>query len=138
MKPLPIHWQRLVNREGQTCDRCSATHREMACAIDKLRQALAPLGIEPQLEIREIDEPAFKARPAESNRIWIAGRPLEDWLDARVGSSPCCAACGTSSCRTVEVAGATYETIPEQLVVQAGLLAAAQMLSADREKETLS
>ena len=80
-------------------------------------------GIEPRLEIREIDEQSFKAKPSESNRIWIAGKPIEEWLGASVGSSCCCSVCGTSECRTVEVEGTTFEAIPETLFVRAALIA---------------
>jgi len=130
MTPLPILWQRLVSPDGRTCDRCDATHREMLRAIEKLRQSLRPLGMEPELEIREIDERSFKSNPSESNRIWIAGKPMEEWLGASVGSSPCCSVCGTSECRTVEVEGATFETIPEALFLKAALIAAASLLGA--------
>ena len=133
MKPLPILWQRLVSSEGKTCDRCKATYLEMQRAVEKLKQSLQPLGIEPSLEIREMDERAFKASPSESNRIWIAGRPMEEWLGASVGSSPCCSVCGTSECRTVKVEGTTFETIPERLFLKAALVASAQLLSAERE-----
>lgn len=128
MKPLPIVWQRLVSAEGMTCDRCSATYQEMQRAVETLRQSLPPVGIEPVLEIREIDERSFKANPSESNRIWIGGRPMEEWLGASVGSSPCCSVCGTSECRTVEVDGIIFETIPEKLFLKAALLAASQLL----------
>jgi hypothetical protein len=87
------------------------------------------LGIEPTLDERAIDERSFKTNPSESNRIWIAGRPLEEWLGAKVGSSRCCSVCGDSECRTVEVAGASFEAIPEKLFLKAGLLAAAHLLS---------
>lgn len=127
MKPLTIVWQRLVSPEGKTCDRCSATYRQMERAIAKLDQSLRPLGIEPRLEIREIDERSFKADPSESDRIWIGERPLEDWLGASVGSSPCCSVCGTAACRTVEVEGTTFEAIPEHLFLKAALLACAQL-----------
>lgn len=90
MKSLPIVWQRLVSPEGKTCDRCSATHQEIQRALGKLEEALHPLGIAPSLDVREIDEKAFKANPSESNRIWIAGKPMEEWLGASVGSSRCC------------------------------------------------
>lgn len=133
MKSLPIIWQRLVSPEGKTCDRCSATYQEMQRAIEKLKQSLRPLGIEPSLEIREIDEKSFKADPSESNRIWIAGRPMEEWLGASVGKSRCCSVCGTSECRTVEVEGATFETIPEKLFLKAALVAASQLLSVGSE-----
>ena len=130
MKPLPILWQRLV-AEGKTCDRCNATYQEMQRAIEKLRQSLHPLGIEPRLEIREIDQQSFKANPSESNRIWIAGRPMEEWLGASVGSSRCRSVCGTSECRTVEVEGTTFETIPETLFLRAALVASSQLLSVE-------
>ncbi|MDO8775564.1 MAG: DUF2703 domain-containing protein [Burkholderiaceae bacterium] len=127
MKSLPIIWQRLV-KDGKTCDRCAATHQEMQKAISKLKEALHPLGIAPTLEIREIDEKSFKANPSESNRIWIAGRPMEEWLGAGVGSSRCCSVCGESQCRTVEIGGATFEVIPEELFLKAALVAAAQVV----------
>lgn len=128
MKSLPIIWQRLVTSDGKTCDRCNATYQEMQRAVSRLKKALRPLGIEPTLEIREIDEKSFKANPSESNRIWIAGRPMEEWLGARVGSSRCCSVCGESECRTVEVGGTTFEAIPEKLFLKAALVASSQLL----------
>ena len=128
MKALPILWQRLTNSEGKTCDRCGATQREMERAIAKLRQSLRPLGIEPRLQTKEIDERSFEANPSESNRIWIAGRPMEEWLGASVGSSPCCSVCGTSECRTLEVEGSTFETVPERLLLRGALVAASQLV----------
>jgi len=128
MKSLSIIWQRLVSPGGKTCDRCNATYQEMQQAVSKLKEALRPLGIEPALEIREIDERSFKANPSESNRIWIAGKPMEEWLGARVGSSRCCSVCGESECRTVEVGGTTFETIPEELFLKAALVASSQLL----------
>ena len=129
MRALPIIWQRLVSG-GKTCDRCGATYQEMQKAVGKLKQTLHPLGLEPTLEVREIGEASFKANPSESNRIWIAGRPMEEWLGATVGSSRCCSVCGDSPCRTVELAGTTFETIPEKVLIKAALAAAAQLLDA--------
>ncbi len=129
MKLLPIIWQRLVSSDGKTCDRCNATYQEMQRAISKLKEALRPLDIEPILETREIDEESFKANPSASNRIWIANRPLEEWLGARVGGSRCCSVCGDSECRTVEIGGTVFETIPEELVLKASLIAATQLLA---------
>lgn len=125
MKPLTITWQRLV-KEGRTCDRCGGTQLELQKAVDRLQSALAPLGFEPRLETQQIDEPAFHASPLESNRIWIAGVPMEDWLGASVGASRCCAACGGADCRTVRLADHTFEVIPAELIVRAALAAAAQ------------
>lgn len=105
----------------------------MQRALRKLTEALRPLGIEPVLEVRAIGEKAFRADPSESNRIWVAGRPMEEWLRARVGSSPCCSVCGGSECRTVQVEGITFEAIPEKLLLKAALTAAAQLLDVPPE-----
>jgi len=119
MISLPIVWQRLVSSDGRTCDGCHATHQEMQQAVSTLKEVLRPLSIEPTLEIREIDPQSFAANPSESNRVWIAGRPMEEWVGARVGSSRCCSVCGGSECRTVEVEGTTFETIPARLFLRA-------------------
>jgi hypothetical protein len=127
MKSLPITWKRLVT-EGETCPRCGSTQRNVVGAIAKLEAALRPLGIQPRLETLAIDDATFRADPSESNRIWIAGKPMEEWLGASVGKSACCTVCGDLPCRTVEVGGSTYETIPEDLIVRAALIAASGMI----------
>jgi hypothetical protein len=129
MKPLHIIWQRLVDSRGRTCTRCGATHEALEHAVAKLKGALAPLGLEPALEIREVSEAAFRSDPSVSNRIWIADRPLEEWLGASSGSSQCCSVCGDSECRTVELGGTVFEEIPEELILKAALVAAAQALA---------
>lgn len=128
MKSLPIVWQRFVSPDGKTCDRCNATYQEMQRAVGRLKEALRPLGIEPILEIREINKESFSANPSESNRIWIAGKPMEEWLGASVGSSRCCSVCGEAECRTLEVGGSTFEAIPEKLFLRAALVASSQLL----------
>lgn len=139
MKQMPIVWKRLV-KGGETCTRCGNTGSELKAAVAKLAASLRPLGIEPVLETQELDEDAFKANPSESNRVWIAGKPIEEWLDANVGMSRCCSVCGASDCRTLEVGGRTYETIPEEQFIKAGLMAGGQMmtLASSQEKCTTS
>lgn len=128
MKNLSITWQRLVDESGSTCPRCAGTEQEMQRAVERLRAALEPLGVQPVLETREIAPATFMQQPDQSNRIGIGGRPLEDWLGACTGSSRCCDACGDEECRTLEINGASHEVIPEALVVRAGLIAASQLL----------
>jgi hypothetical protein len=122
-------WQRLLTDEG-TCPRCGTTQEAVRHAVDALAEALRPLGIRPILEERALDLATFGQAPAESNRIWIAGRPLEDWLGADAGASRCCSVCGDHECRTLEVDGTTLEAVPERLIVKAGLAAAASLLTA--------
>ena len=127
MRELPILWQRLVT-QGATCPRCGSTQRAIEAAVARLEPALQALGMQPVLETQVIDEDAFRAAPEESNRIWIGGRPMEEWLGARAGHSRCCDACGNLPCRTMEVDGQSYETIPAELIVKAALIAAAQQI----------
>ncbi len=135
MRPMRILWKRLV-KGGETCARCGGTGHELEAAVTKLAAALRPLGIDPVLETQEIDEAAFKIDTSESNRVWIAGKPIEEWLSADVGMSRCCSVCGDSDCRTLEVGGRTYETIPEEQFIKAGLMAASRMISSESPSES--
>jgi hypothetical protein len=122
-----VRWQRLVDEEGQTCARCGSTENETEIAVRELRRSLKPIHVEVVLEKTSISQQDFSKDPLASNQILIAGRPIEEWLRAKVGQSQCCGACGDSECRTLTVDGKTYETIPTDLIVRAGLLAGAQL-----------
>lgn len=128
MKHLPILWQRLVSKQGTTCPRCHSTGAEVQSAVERLKQALEPLGVTPELQVKEIDEASFLKDALQSNQILIGGQTIEHWLGGQTGSSRCCNECGDNDCRTVEVGGKSYEVIPEDLLVRAGVIAAARML----------
>jgi hypothetical protein len=122
-------WQRLVS-DGVTCPRCAGTQTEVERAVATLGEVLRPLGIGPTLETLALDQSDFEAAPHESNRIFVAGRPLEDWIGATASASECCSVCGANHCRTVEVDGSTFETVPASLIIKAGLAAAASLVDA--------
>jgi Domain of unknown function (DUF2703) len=126
---LKIKWKRLISN-GETCLRCGSTERELRKAVSTLKRSLAPLGIKVILEKEELSDTEFKKDPLQSNRIWIDNRLLEDWIDGRVGQSPCCDVCGLHDCRTVEVQGQAFETIPAQIIIKAGLSATSQLVGA--------
>ncbi len=126
---LPIVWQRLVSG-GETCPRCGSTQAALERAVATLTEVLRPVNIEPTLETIALGPATFDEAPAESNRIWIAGRPLEEWVGAKVSESECCSVCGNSSCRILQVDGASYEAVPETLIVKAGLAAASTLVTA--------
>lgn len=128
MKTLRIRWQRLVDEKGRTCDRCGATEKSIEEAVGRLSRSLKELDVKVVLEKMALDVKTFSGDPLQSNRIWIGGKSIEDWLQASVGKSPCCSTCGDSDCRTVTVDGKTYEEIPAEFIVKAGLLAGAQLL----------
>jgi hypothetical protein len=129
MNTLKIQWQRLVI-DAQTCQRCGATEAEVDKAVQSLKQSLHPLGIAVVLEKRAIKQAEFEKSPSKSNLILIGGQSLEDWLQARTGQSACCGPCGDAECRTIETQGQIYETIPAELIIKAGLIAAGQLFHA--------
>ncbi len=133
MKTLSITWQRLVNENGETCERCQLTYEEILKAIKKLKQAFNPLAIDVILVQKEISESIFINNPSQSNRILIGGKSLEEWLEAKVGQSQCCDICEGSECRTIETGVRVYEVIPEELIIKAGLLAASHIFGDDSD-----
>ena len=98
MPSLPIRWQRLV-KDGLTCTRCGDTEVEVRQATETLREVLAPLGIEPRLEVVVVDETAFAVDPLESNRVWIGDAP------SRTGSVAAWAAASAAPCAVTPTAG---------------------------------
>jgi DNA repair exonuclease SbcCD ATPase subunit len=129
MKTLIIEWQRLLDEQRKTCERCGSTEQEVEKAASSLTRELNPLGIDISLVKKAIDPESFKRDVLQSNKILIAGKTLEEWLGAGTGQSPCCEVCGDAECRTVEFADQTYETVPADLIVKAGLLAASQVFN---------
>jgi len=126
-KTLIIKWQRLIF-EGDTCPRCKDTEGGLTEALALLKHSLTQLGIKVILEKDELSLKQFKKKPSASNSIQFNGVPLEELLKAETGQSQCCGACGDKECRTLELKGVLYEVIPTNLIVRAGLIAAARIL----------
>jgi hypothetical protein len=127
MKTLVIKWQRLLDDQEETCPRCSTTEQEVERAVEELNYLLKQRGVAVSLVKKAIDQEIFKRDVLQSNKILIAGKAIEDWVGAKTGQSKCCETCGDAECRTVEYAGETHEAVPADLIVQAGLIAAAQI-----------
>ncbi len=68
MQTLSIVWQRLLNLQGQTCDRCAATEIALQQAVDTLQKVLAPL----QMQVVFRRQKFFNQDPSSSNSIWVA------------------------------------------------------------------
>lgn len=128
MKKLSITWQRLLD-DGKTCPRCGSTEIEVEKAVALLIQSLAPLGITVVLAKSDLNAEQFAQDTLQSNRIQINDKLLEEWVGGETGQSPCCEVCGPNDCRTMTVESEVLEVIPAELIVKAGLLAAAQLLS---------
>ena len=90
---LKVHWQRLVDADGETCDRCGGTQEELRQAVETLKTSLRPLGIQVAFETTELSPEECAKDIMESNRIWMADHPLEEWLGGEVGASLCGSCC---------------------------------------------
>ena len=128
MKKLIIQWQRLLNDQDQTCPRCSETGETVKTGVSKLKNALTELGIEVELIQKALDFSTFANNPLQSNSILINGKLLEEWIGGETGKSKCCDVCGDSECRTISLGENIFESIPENLIIKAGLLAAAELI----------
>jgi hypothetical protein len=138
-RTITLRWQRLVDEDDQTCERCGDTQTELRLAAGTLERCLRPLNMDVELEKLSIDPQTFAHDTSQSNRILVDDRPLEDWLGGKVGMSLCgfcCKELGKNvRCRTVTLDGQTYEAIPAALIVRAGLLAAETALARESQKE---
>ena len=123
-----IQWQRLLNDKDQTCPRCRDTGKTVNAGVSKLKHALAELGIEVELIQKALDFSTFANNPLQSNSILVNGKLLEEWIGGETGKSKCCNVCGGSECRTISLGKSTFESIPENLIIKAGLLAAADLI----------
>ena len=137
MKTLKIKWQRLIYDE-QTCPRCGSTENEVDKAVSILKESLRPVGIRVALEKGEMTEAEFIKDPLQSNKILINDRPLEEWIGGKTGQSQCCDVCGTADCRTIGVGDEVYEAIPADLIIRAGLIAAAELLGPKTTKRKIT
>ena len=128
MKKLIIQWQRLLNDKNQTCPRCSETGETVKTGFSNLKNALAELGIEVELIQKALDLSTFANNPLQSNTILVNGKLLKEWIGGETGKSKCCDVCGDSECRTISLGESTFESIPENWIIKAGLLAAADLI----------
>jgi hypothetical protein len=109
-KMLIIEWKHL-DVEGETCERCSGTIREIRRAVEDLKQEGKLDGI--TVRIRET--PLSAERIQESNAILINGTPIENILAGTVQGTSCpsCSALTGQStcCRALTIEGVEYEEV---------------------------
>ena len=115
-----IEWQRLVE-DNKTCPRCGDTGSEIDKAEALLNRVFEPLDCLVKVRKKELSMETFQKNPASSNHILIDGKLLELWLGADTGMSPCCDVCGDAECRTIDLNGTEFETIPARLIILACL-----------------
>jgi hypothetical protein len=132
---LALKWERFAYADREACERCLDTRTEIRTAFQRLSADMATVGLEVNLDEDIISKDKAAADMCQSNRIWIEGKPLETWLGAQVGESPCKGCCeemgSDVACRTLIYEGETFEAVPADLIVKAAYAAASEILGRD-------
>lgn len=120
MKTLEIEWRHL-EKDGYTCVRCSDTGQALSEVVSKLASECKSSGLEIKYKETKLTEKDI----SESNLILFNGEPIESVIpEANASQSHCESCCeitgkSTTSCRTLEISGKSYEGIPESIIRQA-------------------
>jgi hypothetical protein len=129
-RTLTLEWQRMIDEEGNVCCGSEDTRIAVEAAREKLAQELKDHGIKVVLTKSDFSPDECRDCPERANRIMVAGYGVDYWLGAEVGKSPCEGFCKQAlgdkgSCQNLIYEGKTYEVVPAELIVKAGLAAAA-------------
>ena len=106
-----IEWKHL-NVEGETCDRCSDTGKNLLDEVDRLNKSLNSEGIEVELHEIKLDGRDIK----DSNSILINGSAIESLIEIQIVENYC-ESCSSlleeeAYCRAVVYKGKEYEEVP--------------------------
>ncbi len=137
VRTLTIAWHKVSDDDGSICDLSTATQQTVDQASEELRRALAPNGIEVVVETL-VPEKA-EGGDCLCNRVLIQGRFVDEWLGADLVKTSCSGCPNQKGCaETAESGGCggqynmihqgkTYGIVPADLIVMAGLVAAADL-----------
>lgn len=131
-KPLLyLQWQKASAEKCSDCDKCVTNVKEVKAAYKTLKRELADKGV--KVKLREIKHANMAPATPSASNMWVGDVPLELWLDARAETKPC-GGCeknpaGGMLHSSLVVNGQTYDSVPANLMVQAGHKAADHLLT---------
>ncbi len=119
MKTITIDCFR-YEREGRSCERCEDSCRTIEKAIEKVSDTLRERDISIDLREHKLDD----SRMEQSNSVLINGKDVMMILKERDGIYSYCRSCTELSgqpaeCRTFIYRNRAYESIPEEMVIEA-------------------
>jgi len=105
--------------DGETCERCGSTWEAAEAAVAEVAAELAAIGV--AVDLVELPLPADAV--AESNRVYVAGRPAEEWLGGSVTSTDC-PSCGEmlgepTCCQAYEIGGVRSDALATEDIARA-------------------
>jgi hypothetical protein len=132
---LTIAWHKVSDADGSICDLSTATEQSIEQASLELTRTLAPHGV--KVEVKTLTPEKVEGSTCLCNRVLIQGRYIDEWLDAEVVKAPCsgcpnqsgCAGSGSACAGQTAMVhqGITYNIVPANLIVMAGMVAAADL-----------
>ena len=119
MKRLEIEWRHL-DKDGETCERCSDTGKTVRAVFADLVKELGDKGWEVCLKETLLTDQEIP----DSNSIYFNGVAIENLLPETRKSENCCVSCceilgSPTMCRTLERNGQTFEAIPAAMIMEA-------------------
>ncbi len=116
---LTLRWNPALSSADPSC---GVTDAELQKAVRTLTKSLKKTGMSVQLG----QVSGGPANAASGVGLWINNVPFEQWLSAEIVTP---ASSAERDCPVIRVGDETYETIPADLIVKAGLAAAGDPLS---------
>lgn len=118
MRIIRIEWKH-YDKEGETCTRCNTTGDNIKAALEAISEDRSRKKI--KIDYKETILEADKM--PESNTVIINGQKIEDILNAKASENYChscsCLAGSDTNCRTIELSGQSYESIPKEMILEA-------------------
>ena len=119
MKTIKIDCFR-YETEGRSCGRCEDSYRAIEKAIEKISDTLQERDISIDLRDHKLDD----GRMEQSNSVFINGKDVIMLLNERDGIFSYCPTCTElcgrpTECRTFIYRNRAYESIPEEMVIEA-------------------
>jgi hypothetical protein len=122
---LVIRWQHTVCQNENPCERCINTPLEIQRAYKDLKASLTGLGIVVTFEEKKMKE--------HDDHIFINDHDITDLLEGETIRTACLNCLDDKgdprTCNTLKLGDNTYEVIPAELIIKAGLVAASELVT---------
>ncbi len=124
---IVLEWQPPASEVCRQCQQCGVGDQEVQRAFLMLKERLAEKGF----DIQVVEKKGAAPLPNTCG-MKVCDVPLEVWLDARTEATPCQGAADKGDPdgmrRTIRVGNQGFATVPADLMVRAGLMAADHMI----------
>lgn len=137
-RTLTIAWHKVSEDDGSICELSTATHKSVEQAFKELSQTLAPNGM--KVAVETLSPEKVEGSECLCNRVLIQGRFVDEWLGADLVKTACSGCPNQAGCAKSAGSGGgcggqyamihqgkTYSIVPANLIVMAGIIAAADL-----------